>query len=317
MTTNLANPPTRLHPWLPALHYLWKIPLCGLLFFLGFIPGNWLAAALGLPAPALPAGAEATTVAQYTLLASLLLALALAFLSTGLAVPYLPRWLILFAFAWVGYGVNTYLEAAIFSTMASASFYTVVLYLPAASLCGAAVAALFPPATTGNGFSASLRVYFAQRPAKEWAWRLPLAYLAFPIAYLFFGTLLSPIVISYYQQGSNELALPGWEQILPTLALRSLLFLLICLPIVGLWQLSMKRLFVTLGLALFIVVGGLGMLEAYWLPAVLRMTHSLEILADELVYALALTLLLSRPQLTPNPPIIREQPGSPTQLAAK
>ena len=121
------------------------------------------------------------------------------------------------------------------------------------------------------------------------------AYLAFPLAYLFFGRLISPIVLPYYQQGAGQLTLPGWELILPVLALRSLLFLLTCLPVVIAWGLSNGRLFVTLGLALFLLVGGLGMMYAYWLVPELRLTHTVEIIADELVYAGALVLLLRQP----------------------
>jgi len=37
------------------------------------------------------------------------------------------------------------------------------------------------------------------------------------------------------------------------------------------------------------------MIYAYWLVPVLRITHSLEILADELIYTGALILLLGKP----------------------
>jgi len=275
-------------------HYLWKLPLCGLLFFIGFIQGNLLATWLGFAMPVMPAGADATIVLQYTLVGSLILAAGLAAVSQGLSSHFLARWLILFFFAWIGYGVNTYLEAAIFSTMAAASWYTVVMYFPAALLCSAAVAWLFPSATKTSGLAARVRVFFAGRGEGEWIWRLLLAYLAFPVAYLFFGTLIAPIVLPYYREGLNELALPGWDQILPILALRSLLFMIVCLPIVIDWRLSNRRLFLTLGVTLFILVGGLGMLEAYWLPPTLRIVHSLEIFADEMVYAGALVLLLRK-----------------------
>jgi nitric oxide reductase large subunit len=125
-------------------------------------------------------------------------------------------------------------------------------------------------------------------------WRLIAAFLAFPLAYFIFGNLIAPIVLPYYLQGSNELALPDWDQILPVIAIRILLFLLACLPIVIAWNLSNRRLFLTLGLALFILVGGIAMLQAYWLPTVLRVTHGLEIFADEIVYAGALVFLLGR-----------------------
>lgn len=277
------------------LHYLWKIPLCGLLFFLGFIPGGALATWLGFATPAMPAGADSAIVVQYTLLASLFMALSLAFLSQGLAGGFWVRWPLLFFLIWITYGVNTYLEAAIFSTMAAASLYTVVLYFPAALLCSAALALLFRPATQTPGFPAKVKDFFAGRSGLDWAGRLLLAALAFPAAYLFFGTIISPIVLPYYQAGANELALPGWGEIIPILALRSLLFVITCLPILMVWHSSNWRLFFALGIALFILVGGMGMLEAYWLPAILRVVHSLEIFADEMVYAAALVWLLRKP----------------------
>ena len=60
-------------------HYFWKIPVCGLLFFIGLMPGAQLAGLIGLATPAMPAGADQATIAQFTMLASLILALGLAF----------------------------------------------------------------------------------------------------------------------------------------------------------------------------------------------------------------------------------------------
>jgi hypothetical protein len=281
------------------LHYFWKAPLCGLLFFIGFIPGGQLAGWMGLPTPELPPGLDQAAIAQYTLLGSLILAVGLAALARGLAGGFLARWLTLFFFTWIAYGINNSLEAAIFSTMAGASLYTVVLYVPAALLCSAAVAWLFPSDLPGAGFYAQARTFFAGRPRGSWAWRLLAAFLAFPLVYYLVGSLISPIVLPYYLAGTNQLALPGWDQMLPVLALRSLLFLLACMPIVIAWRRSSNRLFLTLGLALFILVGGVSMLSAYWLPPVLRVTHGLEIFVDEAVYAGALVWLLRRPVTQP------------------
>ncbi|HEX9331391.1 MAG TPA: hypothetical protein VF896_05860 [Anaerolineales bacterium] len=276
------------------LHYFWKVPICGLLFFIGFIPGSQLATWIGLPMPDMPIGADQSTVAQYTLLGSLILALGLGAIARGLSGKFFSRWLILFFFTWIAYGVNNYFEAAIFSTMSAASLYAVVLYFPAALLCSAVVVWLFPLDTQPASFFAQARTFFAGRSISSWAWRLLAAFLAFPVAYYLLGSLIAPIVLPYYIQGTNQLRLPGWDQILPVLALRSLLFLLVCLPILIAWKLSDRRLFLTLGLVLFILVGGLSMWEAYWLAPVLRVTHSLEIFADEMIYAGALILLLRR-----------------------
>jgi len=276
------------------LHYVWKLPLCGLLFFFGSIPGSTLASWMGLPMPEIPLGADPAILARYFLLASLILAAGLSAVSRGLSVGLLSRWLILSFFTWIAYGVNNYLEAAIFTNMAAASLYTVVLYLPASLLCGAAVAWLFPPGIEGPGFFAQARAVFATQTLNSWSWRLLAAFLAFPLVYFFFGRLIAPIVLPYYLQGTDQLNLPGWDQILPVLAVRSLLFLLICLPIVITWNRSTLRLFLTLGLTLFLLVGGLSMLYAYWLAPVLRVTHTLEIFAGEMVYTGALIILLSK-----------------------
>ena len=66
--------------------------------------------------------------------------------------------------------------------------------------------------------------------------------------------------------------------------MRSFLFLIACLPVLITWNGSKRGLFLTLGVTLFLLVGGLSMFQAYWMPATLRIVHSLEILADELVY---------------------------------
>ncbi len=98
-------------------------------------------------------------------------------------------------------------------------------------------------------------------------WRFLAAFLAFPLIYLTFGRLIAPLVIDYYEQGLFGLSLPGWNQILPILLIRSLLFLIACLPILITWQASKRKLFLTLGFSLFLLVGGLSMLQAYWMPA--------------------------------------------------
>jgi len=58
---------------------------------------------------------------------------------------------------------------------------------------------------------------------------------------------------------------------------------------------SLRRLVILLGFALFVLGATFEVVLAYQLPAVLRVTHSLEILVDSLVYAwLLITLLVPR-----------------------
>ena len=87
------------------------------------------------------------------------------------------------------------------------------------------------------------------------------------------------------------LQIPTLDQLLVILFIRSVLFFLACLPIVIAWTSSRRNLVLYLGLALFYLVGFQALMLANWMPWSLRLPHLLEILADEFVYAWALTML--------------------------
>jgi hypothetical protein len=78
-----------------ALSFLWKLPLIGLAFLGGVPVGRGLAGELGLAAPLLPAGADATVLLPHLVCASLLVAPVLAFLARGLPGDFELRWLAL------------------------------------------------------------------------------------------------------------------------------------------------------------------------------------------------------------------------------
>jgi hypothetical protein len=168
------------------------------------------------------------------------------------------------------------------------------MQLASVLLCSAVVAWVFPPADSGPSLGTGLRTFAAQFSPAQWAWRLLAALLAFPLVYVVFGWLARPFIIQFYEQQMAGLTAPGWGQIVPTLLLRSLFFLLACLPVLVMWHGSRSRLFITLGSALFVLVGGLYMLQSYWYPLTMRAVHSVEILADSAVYAGALVALLVR-----------------------
>lgn len=278
-----------------SLTFLWKLSLCAFAFYGGTMLGGMAASMLGLPSPEMPAGADQMVLGQVMILISLILAGTLAILSQNLSGGFVGRWLAISLLVWIAYGVNNVLEGAIFTTMSAASLFTVVLYIIASLLCGAAAAWLFPPGNNGDDFFSSMKNFFARLTPMSWAWRFLAAWLAFPLAYLSFGRLIAPLVMPFYEQGLFDLTLPTWGEILPVLFLRSLLFLIACLPVLILLQASPRRMFWVLGLTLFLLVGGLSMLQAYWLPTELRLIHSLEILAGELVYAGILVLLFKLP----------------------
>jgi len=279
-----------------VLSYLWKLPVCGLAFMAGTILGSILAGSMSLQAPSMPEGTDPQTLLLVQLLASPLLALALAFLSRRLEGGFIVRWLILSLLTWLAYSVNTILETAIFTTLATASSFTAVIQFAASLACGAVVAALFRPEGGGQPFAAKVRAFFGPRPWSQWAWRLALAAVVFMPIYLFFGRLVVPFTYEYYREGLVGLTAPGWDQIIPVLFVRSVLFLVASLPVLFAWRESRRSLILCLGFAMFVLVGGMGLIGGYWLPLSIRLFHGVEILADSMVYAWVLVILLvSRP----------------------
>lgn len=277
--------------------YLLKLLLGGMAFSIGIIAGGLLATLLQLQPPAAPAGMDMTNALMSMLLTSPLLALALALLARGLAGGFLTRAMTLSFLTWIAYTVNTQLEASIFSTFATGIAFTLVDFAVPSVFAGAAVAFLFPADIKGEGFQIA-KDFFLRRAPIDWGWRLILAALAFMPVYWFFGTLVVPFTGDYYRQSMYGLQMPAVEQILMVLFVRSVLFLAACLPVIVLWRKSNTALFAGLGFALFVLVGLLYMLSAEWMPVSVRLPHTLEIMADEFVYAGALVALLREVKIT-------------------
>jgi tryptophan-rich sensory protein len=146
----------------------------------------------------------------------------------------------------------------------------------------------------GKSLAAIAKEFFGRRTVGAWVWRIAVAAVAFVPLYLFFGSLVAPITAEYYQQGIYGLRQPSWDEILVVLFVRSVLFLLACLPTVVMWQRSKRSLFLSLGFALFVLVGFLYMLGAYYMPLNIRIPHTLEILADSFTHAGVLVVLLAK-----------------------
>jgi hypothetical protein len=166
------------------------------------------------------------------------------------------------------------------------------LVLPSLAMAAVIAAILRPPSPAAR-LGERLAGFAAPYGLPGWSWRIAVAILAFPAIYLTFGWLVSPLVRGFYERGAFELALPGWQQIIATQLLRSALFLVACMPVLIAWHGSRLSLFLALGSALFVFVGGFSMLTAYWFDWQLRVFHGIEILADEFAYAAVLVLLLA------------------------
>jgi hypothetical protein len=282
---------------------LGKLLICSIAFFIGMILGAIVAQMLRLPIPAMPVGTDASTVILYALLTSPVIAFALAILARGLTGSFITRTLVLSFLTWIAYTVNTQLDAWLYMPDSVSLGYMLVDSLVSSMMCGAMVAWLFPSDKKSEGVIATVKKFSSSKSAGAWAWRLALATVAFMPIYYFFGLLVYPFTGEYYRQNMLGLRLVGLELIIPILFVRSLLFLLACLPTIALWQKSARSLFIRLGLALFILVGFVSLVSAYWMPLGVRVPHSLEIMADEFVYAGVLAALLAKGTLS----IRREQ----------
>jgi hypothetical protein len=284
------------------LTFVGKAVLCALALTVGTLIGAPISTALGAVLPAIPAGVDQGSLALSGAFASFVLALALGPLARGLAAGFLARWAMLGLLAYVCLGVNTAIEAALFTTVGGTSGL-IVLNVFSSVLFAAAVAAAFRPSSELPGWRVSWRGFWRRHGTPQWAWRLAAAVLAFPVTYLLFGMMAGPFVVDAYRAGEFGLTLPGLDRILPVQFLRSGLFLVASLPVLVAWQGSRLRLSLALGTAHFGLVGLFGMLQASWLPGSMRLIHSVEILADSLCYAAVLVALLVPPREKDQPSI--------------
>lgn len=267
---------------------LGKIILGGIGYGVGMILGGMLTAALGIkslpPVPGDPRSPE--TQFLITLVLAPILALSLVPLARGLRGSWIERCLAVAGLVFVAIGLNTLIELTIFSDMlpdGKISFW--VFFVLPSLLIAAAI-------TSRKGQEQPSTM--AHPNIGGWAWRLTLAWLAFPVIYFFFGMCIAPIVTPYYNAGIAGLKIPPIDMIIRTQLIRSLIFLAASLPVALLWTKSRNQFILAMGLVHAMTVGIFQLVQAGFLPAVLRVTHSVEITADSFAYAAVLGLLFVR-----------------------
>lgn len=274
--------------------FLWRLLASSLAFVVGMMLGGMIATTFGMQAPVLPPEFDTSRTMVTMFATSPLLVLALYFVNRELAGNWLARAAMLFMLSWIAYSVNNAIEATIFSNYATAPWFTIVNFLPAVMLCAAITAWLFSSHGSEQSLIDAWRSHFAQYSLGGWSWRLLLAAVIFMPIYYLFGLMVVPFVGGYYQQNTFGLAQPALPTLLLVLLARSVLFLIAALPILVAWQGTRLNLVLSLGFALFVMVGLLYMLAASWIAPQVRLIHSLEILADSLVYAGALVWILAK-----------------------
>jgi hypothetical protein len=272
--------------------FFWKVPLVAAVYFAGSIFSGWMCERLGLQFPDIP-GQEYRPVLSF--LAALVLAAGVALLARGIRGSASFRWLVLFAFTYVSYCVNNQIEGAVFTTASGYASNLLFFLIPSALITGAAALLFRAPDE-----DSALATVFSDRPASAWWWRFVVAWVSFPFIYYFFGAFAYPLVRDAYQSSDFALEVPSQSLILGAVFTRSLLFLLVTIPILTYWSRSRRCLTFSLGAALAIMVGLVAMIESTWLPTTLRLVHGVEIALDSLVHAWVLiALLVAKPRSSP------------------
>lgn len=225
-------------------------------------------------------------------LAGGLLVLGLWPAARGLAGSPGARVTVLASFVFLALGVNTILDGLIYMTFFNGAVASnTLMYGLEAIMLGGALGIFFGRTGQPEGFP--------RRYWMVWTGRGLIAWLAWPVIYFFFGACIAPIVVPYYTNGSMPwLHLPPMNTIVEMQLVRSVIFLVASLPVIALWKSSRSQLWLGLGLAHAVTVGIYGVTAATFLPAVMRVTHGVEITCDSFAYAGLLVLLFSAPAAT-------------------
>ncbi len=282
--------------------YFWKLPLCGIAFFVGMAVSGLALPYLGFQAPEIPEGTVANTISLCFLLGSMLLAFVISFVSRNLQVSWLVRLIILVELIWVFGIVGMVIESFFFMTAGAVAslinaLFTILNFLLSCLFLAAMVTFLFHPAAPFVPTTHILRNYFADSKIVTWVWRFVAALLAYPLVYFAFGIIVQPFIQDFYAAGQFELTIPVWDQLIPLQLVRSLLFLIVSLPVIIWWRGSRRALWLTLGFSIFVLTAFMAVITAYWFPWQLRLFHGLKLLADALVYAGMLVILFGQVQV--------------------
>jgi len=166
-----------------------NVVLAAVAWLAGTIVSGALASALHLPLPSLPHHASAAEGFALFVLASVLLAAGTTQAAWCLRGGFKTHWLALGALLFICVGVNTAIEAVVFSsTIQPLEGVTLACMSLIHSVLAAAILARRPQ---GLGADPVTMPAFG---GLGWSWRLITAGLAFPVIYYTFGMIIAPFI---------------------------------------------------------------------------------------------------------------------------
>lgn len=279
-----------------AAALLWRSLLVALGYVVALTIGGMISQALRLPMPSMAAEVDLSQILVLEFVSGLLLGLIMGPLSERLRIPGWQRAILLFVLLFVLNSLINVIEALFFTTAPLAE-QLVGLFTPFIGHVALALllAALFGPPSVDRGLVSALRDALGRRRWTSWVWRFLLAGVLYLPIYFFFGSIISPIVLPYYQEIGLGLTVPGLEVILPLEIFRGLLYAGTLFLLIAVLGGSRRSTAFWVVLTLCVLGSWTPMLMVAWWPIPLRVTHGVEITADSIVHGVIVTLLLWPP----------------------
>ncbi len=229
--------------------------------------------------------------------AGMIIAFTLGYVSTKYSFSFVTRYVLLFIlFLGVFYLLNA-VEYIFFSTVPLSQIFIGSLYqILDILLITAVITMLFPPEEITDSFVETMKNFFSGQTKTWWTFRVFVAGIAWLVIYFSFGLIVSPIVVPYYLDPSNglNLIIAPFEVLIPLQIIRGIIYCLLLIPVMVMTKSEKWRLVLYLA-GVFIGLGTLApMVTNQTWPLVLTITHTLELIADGLVFSFVLVILFRK-----------------------
>ncbi len=279
---------------------VWRSLAVGAGYILFSTIGGAAAQALRLPAFSVGSPADPGVSLVVTFVSGVLFGLVLGPLAARLPLRLPERIGVLFLTLFILNQLTNVIEALFFTTIPAVE-WSFSLFVSAVEHAGLAVllALLYRPQSGLRSVFAVLGELLSRRGWLDWLARFAAAAVLFVVVYLFFGMVVAPYVVPFYQNPALglRLAIPGFNVILPLEVGRGLLHALVLFPLIALLRegTARSRWGIAFWIASVLVVLGswIPMLSSSFWPAEMRVAHGLELMADGIVYGLLLVRLMA------------------------
>ncbi len=193
--------------------------------------------------------------------------------------------------------LNNYVEGYFFTNLYNNA--TILAQSVVSALISSVIVATAAALLVGNGVTGivpSLKEHFSTRTRNSWILRIAVGSVAYFPIYFFFGALISPFVLPYYNNASFGLRIPPFTVIIPVELFRGFVYTLVLLPLLATIEGGRTTKFIALAALLYVPGALIALLGNPLLPAQIIPFHALEILADSVVYGFVLSRILNRPE---------------------